>query len=358
MAHILDSGVTLCHDDSVKAPEVFRELGPLAGRRRRAIDGIGGIAMTYQPDSAVVFFSRDGNSKRGAEILGQRLGGRLIELKELKPGNGLHALFRMMTKLTGDPFAKITSARCVYLISPIWAGNSVPAMNAFAAGANFTDKDVYIVTFQQSVNLRLSHKVHQHLAGIVTRNHGSVRACYALVGAKMGQFAGEACIQSQIDKVVPQEGLTFEEHQTESLGKEALQENPPQPEPLEDVTSREEALQEIPPQPEPLEDVTSPEEARQENPQQLGPSEDVTWLEETRQENPQQPEPTEEAIPWEETLQETPPQPEPSEDVTSREEALQENSPKLEPLADVIPREETLQGIPPQPEPSDRKSVV
>ncbi len=157
--------------------------------------------MTHQTDSAVVFFSRDGNTRRGAEILCQRLGGRLVELKERRPGNALHALLRMKTPLDGDPWAQIACARCVFLMCPIWARTCVPAMNAFADGADFTDKDVYIVTFQQAVNPRLSYREHQHLAGIVAKNHGSVRECYALVGAKMGRFAGEESIRAQIDTV-------------------------------------------------------------------------------------------------------------------------------------------------------------
>jgi len=162
--------------------------------------------MACQPDTAVVFFSRDGNTRLGAEILCRRLGGRLVELREKRPGNALHALFRMKTPLEGDPWKEIAPARCAFLMCPIWAGSCVPAMNAFAAGADFTDKDVYIVTFQRAPDQGLSHREHQHLAGIVARNHGSVRACYALVGAKMGQFAGEELIRAQIEKVKLPEG--------------------------------------------------------------------------------------------------------------------------------------------------------
>jgi len=140
----------------------------------------------------------------------------LIELKERKPGNSLHALFRMKTPLTGDPWSRIADARRVYLMCPIWAWSSVPAMNAFADGADFTDKDVYIVTFQHTVNPQVSYKEHQHLAGVVARNHGSVRECYALVGAKMGQFAGEEHIQAQINMVKLPEEPPVEAAQKES----------------------------------------------------------------------------------------------------------------------------------------------
>jgi hypothetical protein len=166
--------------------------------------------LTYPSDSAVVFFSRDGNTRLGAEILAGRLGGRLVELREKRPGTALQALFGLKTPLDGDPWKEIAAARRVYLMCPIWAGNCVPAMNAFASGADFTDKDVYIVTFQQAPDQWLSHREHQHLAGIVAQNHGSVRETYALVGAKKGKFAGEELIRAQIQKVKLPDGRTGE----------------------------------------------------------------------------------------------------------------------------------------------------
>ena len=164
--------------------------------------------MTHQPDTAVVFFSRGGNTKLGAEILSERLNAKLIELKELRRGNALMALFRMKSRLDSDPWKEITGVRRVYLMSPVWAGSTVPAMNAFAEGADFTDKDVNIITFQNAPDENLIYREQQHLAGIITRNHGSVRQCYALLGAKKGQFAGRERILSEIGKVRPPEDLT------------------------------------------------------------------------------------------------------------------------------------------------------
>jgi hypothetical protein len=175
--------------------------------------------MTNSADSAIVFFSRDGNTRVGADLLAKRLGGRLVELKEARPGNALQAFFRMRTKLTGAPWSEITSARRVFLMCPIWAGTCAPAMNAFATGADFTDKDVFIITFQQAPDQRLSHREHQHLAGVVARNHGSVWECYALVGAKMGKFAGEEAIRAQIDRVKLPDGA-IQEAAGEAPGEE------------------------------------------------------------------------------------------------------------------------------------------
>lgn len=167
--------------------------------------------MTHQQDTAVVFFSRGGNTRLGAEILSERLKARLVELKERRPGSALMALLRMKSQLEGDPWKEIAGVRRVYLMSPIWAGSTAPAMNAFAAGADFTDKDVYVVTFQNAPDPHLSYREQQYLAGIVTRNHGSVRECYALLGAKKGQFAGRESILSEIGKVRLPEDLAANE---------------------------------------------------------------------------------------------------------------------------------------------------
>ena len=164
--------------------------------------------MTHQQDTAVVFFSRGGNTRLGAEILSERLSARLVELKERRPGSALMALLRMKSQLEGDPWKEIVGVRRVYLMSPIWAGSTAPAMNAFAAGADFTDKDVYVVTFQNAPDENLVYREQQHLAGVITKNHGSVRQCYALLGAKRGQFAGRERILSEIGKVRLSEDLT------------------------------------------------------------------------------------------------------------------------------------------------------
>lgn len=200
--------------------------------------------MTRQPDTAVVFFSRGGNTRLGAQILSERLNARLVELKERRPGNALQALLRRKTKLDGDPWKEISGVRRVYLMSPIWAGSTAPAMNAFAEGADFTDKDVYIVTFQKSPDQRQSHREQQHLAGIVSRNHGSVRECYALLGAKMGQFAGMESILAEIGKVRLPEDLPGEPMASAAMAAEEASAAPAFGEPDEDPVSGEAAAAE------------------------------------------------------------------------------------------------------------------
>lgn len=151
--------------------------------------------------SIIVFFSKDGNTRLGATLLNGKLNGTVLELKEARKGNFLQALFKKGTPLVGSPWLEIADARQIYLMLPIWASNGVPAMNTFLEHADFTDKEVCIITFQQFTDLRGSENVHKHLSDLVAKKHGIVRAAYALIGGKMGLCASEQMIAEQIEKV-------------------------------------------------------------------------------------------------------------------------------------------------------------
>ncbi|MDZ5726810.1 MULTISPECIES: hypothetical protein [Acetobacterium] len=48
--------------------------------------------MENENRPVIVFFSKDGNTRSGAKRLNERLGGKIIELREQKNGNVLQAL--------------------------------------------------------------------------------------------------------------------------------------------------------------------------------------------------------------------------------------------------------------------------
>ncbi len=154
--------------------------------------------------AVIVFFSKDGNTRSGAKRLNERLGGKIIELREKKKGNFLQALFKKGSKLQGNPWNEIAGATYVYLMQPIWASNTVPAMNAFLQNADFSGKLVTIITFQQFADLKNSDKVHQDIAAAVKQRKGQVIGTYAFIGGKMGHCAEEKLIYDQIDSMVPQ----------------------------------------------------------------------------------------------------------------------------------------------------------
>ncbi len=151
--------------------------------------------------TAVVYYSKNNNTRVGAENLGERLGAKVIELKEAKNGNVFQAIRKKGSTLEEEPWNKIKNDNEIFIMTPIWASNSSPAINAFLNNADLSNKEVTIITFQQSRELKGSEKVHNYIKKKVEQKNGKVLNCYALVGAKMGHFAGEDSIKSEIDKI-------------------------------------------------------------------------------------------------------------------------------------------------------------
>lgn len=151
--------------------------------------------------TVIVYYSKDNNTRTGAKVLGERIGAKVVELKEVKKGNFIQALRKKSSKLEGKPWEEIVDAKMIYLMSPIWASNGVPAMNAFLDKADLEAKEITIITFQQFEDLRNSEKVHNYIKNQVEQKKGIVLDTYALLGGKMGHFAGEDNIKTQIDKL-------------------------------------------------------------------------------------------------------------------------------------------------------------
>lgn len=152
--------------------------------------------------TVIVYFSRDNNTRAGAKILGEKINAKLIELKEINKGNFIQAIFKRGSKLKGNPWKEIEDAKIVYLMSPIWASNGVPAMNAFFDKAEFSGKEINIITFQQFEDFKGSEKVHKYIKEVVENKKGTVKNCYALLGGKIGHFAGDNNIKVQIDQIL------------------------------------------------------------------------------------------------------------------------------------------------------------
>ena len=153
--------------------------------------------------TVIVYYSHSNNTRTAAELLGEKLGAPVVELKEEKPGNAMQAFFRKSSRLIGEPWNEIRDADKVYLMSPVWAGKSVPAMNAFLRNpqTRFKDKEVYIVTFQASPDFKNSIKVHDFIGNLVRNSGGVVKEAYAMQGGNMNVFIGDDAIKERMEKV-------------------------------------------------------------------------------------------------------------------------------------------------------------
>jgi flavodoxin len=56
---------------------------------------------------AIVYYSKDNNTRTGAKLLQKKVGGEIIELIEKKKGNFLQSLLKKGSKLKGEPWKAI-----------------------------------------------------------------------------------------------------------------------------------------------------------------------------------------------------------------------------------------------------------
>ncbi len=125
--------------------------------------------------AAVVFFSRDGSTKRAAEVLANRMGATLVELHEAQASNPL------------------------ILAAPIWAGNGNPAMNGFLDQADLRGKTVHILTVQADPDHGSSKAVLDHYRRRVVEAGGTVGGTRAITGASPGKTAEEPAIRDALE---------------------------------------------------------------------------------------------------------------------------------------------------------------
>jgi flavodoxin len=157
--------------------------------------------------SAVVYYSRNNNTRTGAEYIADKLGSELIELTEAKERKGLtgfiksgyQAVSGKTSYLQGNPWEKAAKHSLIYLMTPIWAGKTTPAMNAFLYKAGFKGKEVTVITFQADEKGSGSDGVYNNIRQIVENGEGSFLGGYAMHSTAPGRFAGKEYIEKQLD---------------------------------------------------------------------------------------------------------------------------------------------------------------
>ena len=157
----------------------------------------------------VVYYSRSNNTRTGAELLAGKLNGELIELVEIKGRkgpvgflkSGYQAVSGKRSELKGEPWKRIEGLAAIYLMTPIWGSNGTPAMNKFVDEADFSGKEVTVITFQADAKGAGSEKVHGAYKEKVEGKGGKYLKGIALQSTTPGKFAGKEHIQAQIDKI-------------------------------------------------------------------------------------------------------------------------------------------------------------
>ncbi len=106
--------------------------------------------------TCIAYFSRQGNTKRAAEILAERMKADLIELTEKVKYTGIIGFLRGGFRATQGAAAKldemtlkrISTYDRIVVATPVWAGKTTPACNAVLAKADLKGKTVVVLTMQ------------------------------------------------------------------------------------------------------------------------------------------------------------------------------------------------------------------
>lgn len=157
-------------------------------------------------DTAIIYFSKDGSTRVVANLLSQKHDADIIELVEQGKKSGFFkgaskASKKQGINLEGEPYNEISNYNRLYLCTPIWAFNGTPAMNTFIEKADFSEKEVIIVTVKGFAPDGAMGKTHKFLTESVEKKSGNVIKCVELFGAKIGKTASEESILEQIGEL-------------------------------------------------------------------------------------------------------------------------------------------------------------
>jgi hypothetical protein len=159
--------------------------------------------------TVIVFFSKSGNTRFAAQELAKRLDAEAVELKERGARKGIFGFLSggfqsvsgKASELTDSPWNELSGHDTVYLMTPIWAGNTTPAMNGFLVKADLRGKTVHGITFQADPDGRGSEKAHDHMKRRIQDRGGTPGNFYALHSANPGKFAGPEKLLEQISQI-------------------------------------------------------------------------------------------------------------------------------------------------------------
>ena len=160
--------------------------------------------------TCVVYYSRSGNCRYFAGELVKKVGADvLVELVEKENRKGIFGFMKggfqgvtgKAARLVGEPWKKIEDCGRIYLVGPIWAGNTCPAVNGFLAQADLADKGVIAITLQSDEKRKKAGEVFNGIRRRVEQAGGRLAASHALHSAPPGRFAGKEKLLGELEKV-------------------------------------------------------------------------------------------------------------------------------------------------------------
>ena len=144
----------------------------------------------------VAFYSKDGNCKALSKVLADKYECELLELTEAKKRKdnflgfmncGREAFFNQMSKLTVDAKEKLFPYDEIILVSPVWAGKVVPAINRVLHCADLSGKKITLFACQSSPELASLPKIKKRFKKLLINKGAIYNKCYGVQGSSPGK---------------------------------------------------------------------------------------------------------------------------------------------------------------------------
>ena len=159
--------------------------------------------------TAVVFYSRDGNTRLTASIIAQISGADVYELEEVKKRGrsagafmcaGFAAATRKKSKLKNAFTQEMHGYERIYIGTPVWAGKPTPAVNTFVDALDNENAEIIIFTVQgdrNTENLKCAEILKAELS-----KKCKVLDIAGYYGAGLGKTLSEAEMKKQVEAKV------------------------------------------------------------------------------------------------------------------------------------------------------------
>jgi flavodoxin len=126
----------------------------------------------------IIFYSRTGNTKIVAEVIGETFGLPLQEIQDLKDRSGFFGFIGGMIDVRKNPITTISPEtvslygnEVLFIGSPIWGMKLAPAITTFLEGADFSGKKVILFTTTSS---RMKQSAFDEYSTLIQKKGGTM----------------------------------------------------------------------------------------------------------------------------------------------------------------------------------------
>jgi flavodoxin len=126
----------------------------------------------------VIFYSRTGNTRILAEVIGETLGLPLQEIKDLKDRSGFFGFIGGMIDVRKNPITSISPEtvnvdgyEVLFIGSPIWGMKLAPAITTFLEKTDFSRKKIILFTTTSS---RMKQTAFDEYSELIQKKGGTV----------------------------------------------------------------------------------------------------------------------------------------------------------------------------------------